>query len=437
MKIWIAGVATGLLLSLSSPAARAQVLRPGLLVLVKGDTLRGEIEDDSWDEEPTQVRFRPVGGQLVSYPAAAIKVLQLTGLQYFRREQVPLDRTAQTTIDHLVEGLTFHQQSESLLTEVLVDGPAQLLHTTVGNVQHYFVRRESQPFLELSERQYLRRQDGRLIVADGNNYRFSLQQYFGDCPPAVAAAQRAAFTPAGLAGVVQAYNAQCGAGRQAAQAYLGKAPNRRVAFNIGLVAGGRYAAAQLYGQPAGVLQGLNLDGQFHTVGGAYLDAVTPARRVALHVAALLATYGREGATGVPTTGSASHLSTRQTVLEVRLGLRRLWPLGQQGARLLVGTGITIPVGLKDEALTLSYSPAGYGTVTIDAPYTYPASHYVDWFYAAIPYLEAGVRQGRLTLLLDGRLSTSHTFYTDGYSGNYSYVPWYVGATVGLSLLRQQ
>lgn len=79
-----------------------------------------------------------------------------------------------------------------------------------------------------------------------------------------------------------------------------------------------------------------------------------------------------------------------------------------------------------------------------APLSYPHGTFINKLYASIPYLEFGARQGRLTLLLDGRYSVKKNYYTDtalrggnGYNGYYySYSAWYVGFTLSYNLLHQ-
>gem|GEM_PF-5369970 len=67
----------------------------------------------------------------------------------------------------------------------------------------------------------------------------------------------------------------------------------------------------------------------------------------------------------------------------------------------------------------------------------------------LPYLELGLRQGQLLLLLDGRVGRSDDYYTEtsirskasgaygerGYT--YTYRAWYLGAVVGFSLVRHE
>lgn len=345
-------------------SARAQVFREGQLVRMRGDTLRGEIEDNAWIEAPQQLRFRPEGGPVVTYPAADIRSFRVGG-QYFRRETVPLDRAAQTNTNQLTEGLVTHQAPESLLAEVVVDGAARLLYTSVGDVPHYFVQRPGQPFIELAARNYLRHSsEGQLVVADGNNFRAQLLQYFGDCPAVSQLLGAVRFSSPGLAAVVQTYNQQCSSAQQLGTAYLDRPLNKRLAVNLGLTGGARFASAQLHtddapGIEAPALQGVNLDGTVHPVGGIFAELVSPGRRVALLLSGLLSSYGRTGSLPAVATGYEGQLDSRYLLLETRIGVRYFWPVGPHSVRLLGGTGLTIPYYLDSCYATAMATSAPY------------------------------------------------------------------------------
>ena len=441
-------------------STQAQVFRPGLLVLATGDTLRGELEDDSWDDAPLLVRFRPAStAEAITYSTVQILAFRLVDGRYYRRETVPLDRSAHTELDRLVEknadNATPNSVPETLLAEVVVDGPGQLLYTGVEGVPHYFVRRAGQPFIELAARRYLRRNaDSHLQVADGNNFRAQLEAYLGDCPAAMQNIGRLEFTRARLAAVVQAYNLHCNASHQLAPYYQSRF-DHRTGLYLGAVGGGRYVSSAVHTADVNGLQnpgleGVNLDGQLHALGGLELDVLPPGRRVALHLAGLITTFGRQGSVPPLGTGQAGQLDTRETVTEYRLGLRYFWLVGNRKLRVLAGTGVTFPV-LWDKSKPVprvTYAPGATlpGVATNDElPSSYPTSG--DGFLPGLPYVEVGARQGRLTLLLDGRLGSAREFYTvtsvrttsNGYPEGYSYAyrNWYVGAMLSVALVHKE
>lgn len=286
-------------IALACTQARAQAFRPGWVLPMQGDTLRGEVEDDDWEEAPTRVRFRAApGAAITTLSGAEVRAFRLARGRYFRYETLPLDRAAQTALPMLSNALPRNPQPETFLAEVLVDGPASLLHTVVNAVPHYFVRRPSQPVLELAARNYLRQQEGHAQVADGNNYRTELAQYFGDCPAAAQAI--GTFQTPALVKVVQAYNRQCAAPLQPGIEYRPATYQRIGGYAVGLVAGGRYNSCLLRAEkPGAMLDGYNLDGAVHPIGGVFADVSTPGHRFAVHVSATLTRIGRREQLALP------------------------------------------------------------------------------------------------------------------------------------------
>lgn len=434
------GLAGLVLLGLAALPGRAQVFRPGWVLPVQGDTLRGEVEDDGWNDAPEQVRFRPAAGAASQpFAPAELRAFRLVGGRYFRSETLPLDRNAVMELGALPYALVRNPKSETFLAEVLVDGPATLLRTAVNNVQHYYVRRPGQPVLELAERSYLSQVDGRQVVRDGNNYRAELGQYFGDCPAAVRAI--GLFQMLALVEVVQTYNRQCSSSLEAGVEYHGRGQRAAIGFALGVVAGGRYGSCQLQAQDAGTtFDGTNLDGVVHPVGGAYLDLLLPGRQGALHLAALFTRLGREGTVAVQGGGPTPQLNNQLSIVEFRLGGRIFFGHTQHENRFFAGSGLTVGYAFGYRYPTLTYYPTSARPLSAgDVPEPYPHS-------ILLPYLEIGMQHERLTLQLDARtqsqgiVSLSSVPAAATYPNStesYAYRNWYLGATVGLALLRRQ
>ncbi|GAB3868734.1 hypothetical protein GCM10028824_14450 [Hymenobacter segetis] len=259
----------------------AQVYEPGLLVRANGDTLRGEIENGFWVEPPASIRFRPG-------PTAAIETLKprqlravlLTNGRYFRYEGLPINHADVTELARLPHGYATNVQVDSLLAEVLVEGPMTLFRVVRPGSLHLLLHRAGQPVVDLCERQYLRHApNGGWEVTDGNNYRNQLALYLADCPEASQAAKSAAFTPAGLVAVVQRYNQACGPARQAGRSWLAvAAPRRRVSVQGGALAGVRYN----HSENSNVNLADCTDCEARPFGGLYAEVLLPSRRTAVY-----------------------------------------------------------------------------------------------------------------------------------------------------------
>ena len=208
-----------------------------------GDTLRGEIENGFWDEPPAFIRFRSTAASPSElFKPRQLRAVRFTAGRYFRYEGLPIDHAAETQLQMLSRGYRINIRTDSILAEVLVEGAATLFRVGTHGATHFLVRSSGQPVLDLAERNYLRQNDkGSWNVTDGNNYQGQLQLFFRDCPAAAQTAQRAPFTTAGLALVVQTYNETCSSARTVGfDRTPVAAPRRQVAFQGGIMAGARY-----------------------------------------------------------------------------------------------------------------------------------------------------------------------------------------------------
>ncbi|GGE98316.1 hypothetical protein [Hymenobacter cavernae] len=379
----------------------AQQFEPGYLVLSHGDTLRGEVENEFWEEPPTAVRFRKAPDErLQSFPAGQLRSVCLSTGRLLRRELLPIDRYAEVRLQYLTTGVPHKQVPESVLADVLVEGPASLLGIIINETKHFFVRREGQPYLEMAERHYLASQNGQMNVFDGNDYKSQLLVYFGDCESAVKASETVPFTAEGLKKVVQAYNLQCSAKRQAGQEVIpDKLQRARVAVRAGVLAGMRYNSLRFSesNNPENTLGGLNADGRAHLQGGGYVDVVNAGRRLALHSSLLVSSFGNRKpvAFAATPTVSAGSFEWHGTHVYLQFGLRGFIPVGSS-YQIMLGGGYEL------------------NTFWNQTSVLYFGSGHSDFLYGfngtPLPYLETGLSRGRFGLLVNGRLYETQNYY---------------------------
>ncbi|UOQ96571.1 hypothetical protein MUN81_15135 [Hymenobacter sp. 5317J-9] len=373
----------------------AQAYEPGLLVQANGDTLRGEVENNFWTEPPAFIRFRKAAGET----AQLFKPRELrevtTGGRHFRYRALPIDHAAETRLDRLPRAYSPNVRVDSVLAEVLVEGPASLLRVGRISATHYLVERPGQPVLDLSERKYLRTgRYGTLEVQDGNNYRAQLERYFGDCPAATRESASAAFTAEGVGAVVQAFNAACAPAGEPARSWLTQTtPRRTAAAHFGVMAGGRYLLYESY------------DGRkwMAPTGGVYGEILLPDRTASLYGDLNLGRSGGRGGqvqTGsVPgsttisgvvynyTTPIYSDFTYQAWLITARLGARRYFPLVHE-QQAFVGIGFTI-----DATAGRTFDlPAGAMST--------PSNQDFDNVSLLLPYFSAGWRTRRLTIGLE-------------------------------------
>ncbi|MBF9141118.1 hypothetical protein [Hymenobacter properus] len=390
------------LLVFGTQVAHSQAVEPGYLVLQRGDTLRGEVENAFWEEPPATVRFRAAASApWESYSSESLASLYVSSGRLWRRETLPLDRAAQTKVDLLSYDVVRRQTPESVLAEVLVLGPASLRGLTLNGTRHFFVQRPGQPFLELAARNYLVNKEGATRVADANDFKSQLLRYFGDCEALTRQLDNTPFTAAGLTGLVQAYNQHCSEARRAGQEIAVRGPEVRpaLALRVGALAGLRFNSVRLdgQGQAGAVLHGLNADARLHPQLGLYADVVNGRRRLALHSAVMASRFGRSEPASFG--GTAGSYQWSGTVVGLQLGLRGFWPVGPR-TQVLAGVGYELNT-FWDGFSDYHYGPEQSGFI------------YQFWG-TALPYLEAGLSHQRFAFTLLGRIY-DHEAVTLAYS----------------------
>jgi len=391
---------------LLSTRAQAQVYEPGWLVRTSGDTLRGEIENGFWQEPPTFIRYRPTAASASQlFQARQLRAFGFVGGRYFRHELLLLDQAAETRLQELPRGSHVAMRADSVLAEVLLTGPAELLQVALLGATHYEVRRPGHPPLSLSERKYLaeNKPGGTWSVVDGNNYRNQLALYFADCPAASEAAATAAFTAKGLSAVVQAYATACSPARQPARSWAAQAaPRRRGAFQAGVLAGVRYNHLE---SPSYAIAGCT-DCGLHPFGGLYAELLQPSRTSAFYGELSLSRFRSQGAFSLGTDASGvtqyKTFDYRAWLGTARIGVRFLPPLPHD-QQLVLGLGFeynyVFGLSLPGPSSPTYY----YSTQPVDASEAYARP-------TLLPNITLGWRRQRLTLLLDGQLYRSQSMF---------------------------
>ena len=390
-----------LALLLAALRSHAQTYEPGLLVRSTGDTLRGELENSFWVEPPAFIRYRATPGSSSQlFQPRQLRAVSFTGGRYFRYGALPINHAAEVQLDRLPRGYLTDVRTDILLAEVLLEGPAELLRVATNGIAHYLIRRAGQPYLELSERQYLRETPlGGWVVANANNYAAQLGAYFGDCPAAAAAAAKAPFTTPGIAAVVQAYNGTCTAVSGPGRNWLAQAkPRRRLAFQGGLLAGGRYNRTETQGSGDGDCS----DCQVHPYAGLYAELFQPSRTFAVYGELSVSPFRGQGRlytyNGTPTI-SYDEFGYRGLLGTARLGLRYFFSLRHE-QQLVFGFGYELNTVLNQRR-------------TSGTPYVLPARIDFYAFPTLLPNVALGWRARRFTTSIDMQL------YRDTQHGGFS------------------
>ena len=397
---------------------QAQAYEPGLLVRSNGDTLRGEIENDFWVEPPTLIRFRATS----TGPAQLFQPRQLRGVsfeqgRYFRFEALLIDHAAENQLDRLSRGYSPDFRSDSVLAEVLVEGPGSLLRVNLSGMIHYFICRTGQPALDLSERKYLATApDGTLAVMDANNYRGQLAVCFGDCPVAARVAATAPFTAAGLSSVVQAYNETCNPPHRPGRSWLAQAkPRRRLAFQGGVLVGVRYNHIESL---AANLESFYPDSRLRPMAGLYAELFQPSRKVAIYGELSMSSFRSRddlySESHIASTGSIiysirTYTDYQALLSTARLGVRYYFLLPHE-QHLLLGMSYELNSVLNPQFTVITTVETGNPTTTTPVPDNFTDNKLRFATQTLLPSLSLGWRSNRVTMVADGQLYTDrHSF----------------------------
>ncbi|AIZ64801.1 hypothetical protein PK28_15985 [Hymenobacter sp. DG25B] len=407
------------------PMARAQTFQPGYLVRAAGDTVRGELENAYWQDAPATIRFRNQGQTaLQTLSTRSLQAFGLSGVRHWRTQYLTYDAAAESNPSYLqTDAPRTRFVTDTLVTEVLVQGPITLLAAFRGTTPHYFLLRDGQKPLELVDRRYqYTGPDGRRYLSRVNDYREQLRGFLPTCPEVAPRISRLPYDEKAIIRLVQQYNTTCLGQTIAATPNTGDKPKgqNRVRLDWGVQAGAAYTsttakdgktADNQYASVTGpqqyevlplekrYLSDAKLEQGLRPVVGIYADVLFPGRRLALHTDASfrkMQDYQQEFATGkagYPT--KTYRLSGSQTNLQIGIRALRPLPTGQ----FLAGLGLAMSFNALKEnesaypgATDLTYNGTPLRrSVQLDYPHEQVGL-----------YAEIGYRWQRLTALLSWR-----------------------------------
>jgi hypothetical protein len=186
------------LFSSTVPAFGQDVFKPGYVVPVGRDTLRGQVRTQGPQRTVRECVFRSgPDAASTTYLPTDLQGYGLTGGPRFRRGRVPRS-SADTT-----SALRFQ--------EVLVQGPATLLYAPDENSNfHFFLQMASAPGAKPQELRIIQRrleQDGRIFTQTINEYQQILRSSLVGCPAISNDISRLRFGESYFTDIVRRYNA--------------------------------------------------------------------------------------------------------------------------------------------------------------------------------------------------------------------------------------
>ncbi len=176
--------------------------RPGYVVSLAGDTLRGEVDSREGGTNAERCRFRAIPtADIITYSPTEVRGFGIAGGRRYRTLTMPVS-DARIRVG-AVAGLPYFM-------EVLVDGPAQLYFMRVQGYDHFLVASPVRPLALLQHGiERVDRKMGSDVVTyqeELTPYRQVLAQALPNCPLAQRRLPALAYTEFGFRRVVVLYN---------------------------------------------------------------------------------------------------------------------------------------------------------------------------------------------------------------------------------------
>lgn len=158
-----------------------ELLLPGYVIMLSGDTTQGTIDYRNWDSNPKTVRFKPnLEETFVVYTPATIKGFGVADLHYIGAT-VSTDFSS-TMMSNLEDDATLHLVRETAFIQAIIMGDKSLYHykNSYNKDQFYIVVDDSLQLLEYKK--YMKETNGYSSVMENNKFVGQLIIYLQGCP---------------------------------------------------------------------------------------------------------------------------------------------------------------------------------------------------------------------------------------------------------------
>ncbi len=153
---------------------------PGYIIKPNYDTITGHIDYRDWDRAPDSISFKPdiAGTTLFIKPNDII--------EFGMKEEVYVSGIVKVEITNLTTNkLSYDPQLnivvDTAFLECLFRGDKELYYYKRSDGRENFYIKQGEEFELLVFKQYLKKQDGRNLIIENNNFLGQLALYLGDC----------------------------------------------------------------------------------------------------------------------------------------------------------------------------------------------------------------------------------------------------------------
>ncbi|MES2277798.1 MAG: hypothetical protein V4592_17360 [Bacteroidota bacterium] len=149
--------------------------KPGYVVTLPGDTLKGSIDYKEWNNNPEDIRFKDNANKITTYSAINAKAFGINGLDYFKAYKISL------SMDEVDQGKLKNQYDSTKLIgtvflKTIIDGKYLTLYTYTDDIKTRFIvlSKENKQPQELNHHFYLNNSNQ---VMEIDRYKIELKSY--------------------------------------------------------------------------------------------------------------------------------------------------------------------------------------------------------------------------------------------------------------------
>lgn len=178
---------------------------PGYIVSTRGDTTSGLIDDQNWEYNPRQIRFKKKDSDaVVVYAPLDIAAFSVRYEHYFGHSTT-VDKSPHRPGDLVLNPERFRLPDTVFLRGLVLGKTSLLFLKDEHDKNHFFVQKDTL-LHELLNLKYAIEENGILKTRHKPQYRGQLLYYFGDCPELDSKIKRLNYSSSDLSAIVAKYN---------------------------------------------------------------------------------------------------------------------------------------------------------------------------------------------------------------------------------------
>lgn len=265
-----AGLILLLLFILGSTNAQQNYLKGYVLNTLK-DTVKGFINYHEWEKNPEKIKFK---SSMEGKPET-FRPLQI--LEFGVSDEIYVTAIVHSeNSPHITNELDYDSRlklkTDTVFLQSLVRGPKSLyyLKNKFGNDNLYIGTNTG--FVLLEYKKYLKKHEGKRVVAQNNNYKGQLIYYLNGCPSLSAKINSLPYKPKSMTRIFKQYYG-C---TPAEIAFIRQTPQPKLEF--GILAGASSTTIELHSAGQEELTGADFGVSNDFLGGLYLNLVLPRNR---------------------------------------------------------------------------------------------------------------------------------------------------------------